>query len=106
MRFSPLFRFLFFWAGSVSFVIAFLFFLFSSVALLLSVVTLHQFPSFQVTTIRFWNGCCRMAVFSLGLIVAAFSPVFGLGIIALYFLMIGESLKQNSFFVRIFKGQK
>jgi hypothetical protein len=42
-----------------------------------------------------WKACKRLTVVALGLVVAIFSPAFGLGMMLLYFLMHGENINEG-----------
>ncbi len=71
------------------------------VSTLLAGLILFQKAEVNMYMFKAWANAKKLAVFTLGLIIAIFSPVFGFGIIVLYLMLLGEHLDQ-SFFKRMF----
>lgn len=81
-------------ASAVSLVVALIY-------TLVAALTLFQAPNFNAMMKQGWKGVWKFWVFTVGLLVGAFSPVFGIGIIILYFMAHNE--KMDGFFInRIF----
>lgn len=75
--------------------LAFLFGVLLLVSLFLSAITLFQFQGSIDYNRQLWKRIKKVLVLALGFFVATFSPPLGLGIIMLYFMMLGEEI--NSF---------
>lgn len=87
------------------------FFLFSFLALAFvifhlafAVLTLFQSEDINKSLRKSWSGYNTLLVFTLGCLIATFSPAFGFGIILVYFAVKGKKL-ENSLLGRIFQSR-
>lgn len=87
------------------------FFLFSFLALAfvafhlaLAVLTLFQSDEVNKALKKSWSGYNTLLVFTLGCLIATFSPAFGFGVILVYFAVKGKKL-ENSLLGRIFQSK-
>lgn len=62
---------------------------------LLALVTFLQVPSIATRFFQYWRYCRRLFVTALGLLITCFSPALGMGFIAIYFALQGESVEEN-----------
>lgn len=75
---------------------------FCSISLILSTVTLFMIKEMNANLYKSWKNVKKVLVFTVGLFLAIFSPALGLGLIVLYFMLLGEQLNK-SFVSRLFK---
>ena len=76
--------------------LAALFYLFATfMALVVSSLTFFSLETQVAHLKKCWKGCKKLAIVALGILVAVFSPPFGLGMILLYFLLHGENIDQG-----------
>lgn len=87
------------------------FFLFSFLALAfvafhlaLAVITFFQSNEINQSLKKSWSGYNTLLVFTLGCLIATFTPAFGFGIILVYFAVKGKKL-ENSLLGRIFQSR-
>lgn len=52
-----------------------------------NLLTMRKIENFNKNTIQLWGAFKKMVVVALGLLVAIFSPAFGISIIMIYFMM-------------------
>jgi len=60
----------------------------------LNLVTFFQMEAFWKRTQKFWDTFKKLFVTVLGLVIAFFSPAFGLSVIMVYFMMRGQQMDQ------------
>lgn len=87
------------------------FFLFSFLALAfvafhlaLAAITFFQSNEINQSLKKSWSGYNTLLVFTLGCLIATFTPAFGFGIILVYFAVKGKKL-ENSLLGRIFQSR-
>jgi hypothetical protein len=80
------------------FVLVVFFFVFA-VNVLFSVVTLFQNKKLDSGTLAAWAQFKKACVFSVGLLLAVFSPSLGFGLIVLYYLLREEKLSNKPWFM-------
>jgi|688.fasta_scaffold01000_9 hypothetical protein len=72
------------------------------VSTLLAGLTLFMNKEINAKVINSWKNVRKILVILVGLTIGIFSPTLGFGLIILYLMLHGESLKKNLFFSRIF----
>ena len=68
----------------------------------LTIVTLRQARAIEERFHNYWRYSKRLFATALGLLIMCFSPALGMGFIAIYFALQGESVEDN-FINRLFK---
>lgn len=79
------------------FLFAFTFFvlIYVALSLVVNILTFFRMRGFWERTKSWWGALKKTFVTSSGLLVAVFSPAFGLAIIMVYFLLLGQSMDEQ-----------
>lgn len=79
-------------------------FLLALVSTALGILTLYLNKEVNETILRCWRNVRKLAVILMGLLIGVFSPSLGFGLIILYLMMHGESLRKTFFYNRMFRS--